>query len=61
MTDDSHEYEIRQMMGEHRSFAPLGTLFETTAMIFSDALVSRLMELTETSETELKKRHTNIE
>ncbi|MCP1661757.1 MAG: 6-phospho-3-hexuloisomerase [Methanocalculus sp. MSAO_Arc1] len=61
VTDDSHEYEIRQMMGEHRSFAPLGTLFETTAMIFSDALVSRLMELTETSETELKKRHTNIE
>jgi len=26
VTDDSHEYEIRQMMGEHRSFAPLGDL-----------------------------------
>jgi len=61
VTDDSHEYEIRQMMGEHKSFAPLGTIFETTAMIFSDALVSRLMEITATSEGELKKRHTNIE
>jgi len=61
VTDDSHEYEIRQMMGEHKSFAPLGTIFETTAMIFSDALVSRLMEITATDEGELKKRHTNIE
>lgn len=61
VTDESHEYDIRQMMGEHRSFAPLGTIFETTSMVFSDALVSHLMEITETSEGELKKRHTNIE
>lgn len=61
VTDESHEYEIRQMMGEHRSFAPLGTIFETTSMVFSDALVSHLMEITHTSEGELKKRHTNIE
>jgi len=26
--DDGAEFEIRQMMGEHKSFAPLGTLFE---------------------------------
>ena len=25
--DDAVEYEIRQMMGDHKSFAPLGTLF----------------------------------
>jgi 3-hexulose-6-phosphate isomerase (EC 5.3.1.27) len=61
VTDESHEYDIRQMMGEHKSFAPLGTIFETTSMVFSDALVSYLMEITETSEGELKKRHTNIE
>jgi len=61
VTDDSQEYEIRQMMGEHRSFAPLGTLFETTAMIFSDALISHLMEVTQTPEGELKRRHMNIE
>lgn len=61
VTDESHEYDIRQMMGEHKSFAPLGTIFETTSMVFSDALVSHIMEITQTSEGELKKRHTNIE
>ncbi|MCK9630987.1 MAG: 6-phospho-3-hexuloisomerase [Methanoregula sp.] len=59
--DDTVEFEIRQMMGEHKSFAPLGTLFETASMIFSDAVISRLMEITKTDETALKNRHTNIE
>ena len=55
------EFEIRQMMGEHKSFAPLGTLFETASMIFADAVISRLMEITKTDESALKNRHTNIE
>ncbi|MHC1630677.1 MAG: 6-phospho-3-hexuloisomerase [Methanoculleaceae archaeon] len=59
--DDSMEFEIRQMMGEHKSFAPLGTLFETAAMVFADAVISCLMQITRTEESELKKRHTNIE
>jgi 6-phospho-3-hexuloisomerase len=59
--DDAAEFEIRQMMGDHKSFAPLGTLFETTSMIFADAVISRLMEITKTDETALKNRHTNIE
>jgi 6-phospho-3-hexuloisomerase len=59
--DDAQEFEIRQMMGEHKSFAPLGTLFETASMIFGDAVISRLMEITKTDETALKNRHTNIE
>jgi len=59
--DDTREFEIRQMMGEHKSFAPLGTLFETASMIFSDAVISRLMEITKTDENALKNRHTNIE
>ena len=59
--DDAVEFEIRQMMGEHKSFAPLGTLFETVSMIFADAVVSRLMEITQTDESALKNRHTNIE
>jgi 6-phospho-3-hexuloisomerase len=59
--DDAVEFEIRQMMGEHKSFAPLGTLFETVSMIFADAVVSRLMEITKTDENALKNRHTNIE
>ena len=32
--DDAAEFEIRQMLGDHKSFAPLGTLFETASMIF---------------------------
>ncbi|MEM2123955.1 MAG: 6-phospho-3-hexuloisomerase, partial [Methanolinea sp.] len=31
--DEGAEFEIRQVMGEHKSFAPLGTLFETAAMV----------------------------
>jgi 6-phospho-3-hexuloisomerase len=59
--DDAVEFEIRQMMGDHKSFAPLGTLFETVSMIFADATISRLMEITKTDESALKGRHTNIE
>ena len=59
--DDAAEFEIRQMMGEHKSFAPLGTLFETASMVFGDAVISRLMEITKTDENALKNRHANIE
>ncbi|WP_373838382.1 6-phospho-3-hexuloisomerase [Methanospirillum sp.] len=59
--DESKEYDTRQMLGEHRSFAPLGTLFETAAMTFCDAVISRLMEITQTDESALKDRHANIE
>ncbi|MFA5267920.1 MAG: 6-phospho-3-hexuloisomerase [Methanoregula sp.] len=61
VTNEAEEFEIRQMMGEHKSFAPLGTLFETASMIFSDAVISRMMEITKTDESALKNRHTNIE
>jgi len=61
VSDDAAEFEIRQMMGEHKSFAPLGTLFETASMVFADAVISRMMEITQTDENALKNRHTNIE
>ncbi len=59
--DDAAEFEIRQMMGDHKSFAPLGTLFETAAMVFADAIVSDLMEIIKVDEKSLADRHTNIE
>ena len=59
--DDTAEFEIRQMTGEHKSFAPLGTLFETASMVFADACISRLMEISKIDEKELKNRHANIE
>jgi 6-phospho-3-hexuloisomerase len=59
--DETAEFEVRQMTGEHRSFAPLGTLFETAAMIFTDACISRLMEISRIDEKQLQDRHANIE
>jgi len=61
ISKDSHEYEIRQMLGKYRSFAPLGTIFETSSLIFSDSIISAIMSMREIDESELKRRHTNIE
>lgn len=58
---ESEEFEVRQMMGEHKSFAPLGTLFETSAMVFADAIISRLMDIRKCNVDELKKRHATLE
>jgi 6-phospho-3-hexuloisomerase len=59
--EETAEFEIRQMMGKHKSFAPLGTLFETASVIFADAIISRLMEIKEINVETLKGRHVNIE
>lgn len=59
--DESAEFEVRQMTGEHKSFAPLGTLFETGSMVFADAIISALMEITHCDIASLKDRHANIE
>ena len=62
---DQTSYEIRQMTGKYRltssAFAPLGTLFETLALIFSDAVISALMEAKKEDPGELKGRLTNME
>jgi 6-phospho-3-hexuloisomerase len=59
--DEHAEFEIRQMMGKHKSFAPLGTLFETASVILADAVISRLMEIRGINIEMLKGRHVNIE
>jgi 6-phospho-3-hexuloisomerase len=59
--DEATEFDVRQMTGEHRSFAPLGTIFETASMVFADACISRLMEISQIDEKQLWKRHANIE
>ena len=62
---DQPTFEVRQMTGQYRSvssaFAPLGTLFETLALVFSDAVISALMEAKKESAGELKGRLTNME
>ncbi|HOI13521.1 MAG TPA: SIS domain-containing protein [Methanoculleus sp.] len=59
------DFEIRQLTGQYRSisgsFAPLGTLFETAALVFSDAIVSALMEVRHCTPEELRSRLANVQ
>ena len=63
--DIPHDFEIRQLTGQYRSvsgsFAPLGTLFETAALVFSDAIVSALMEVRHCTLEELRSRLANVQ
>jgi 6-phospho-3-hexuloisomerase len=62
---DKKSFEIRQLTGEYRSissaFAPLGTLFETLALIFSDAVISALIEEKKEEIGQIRARLTNVE
>jgi 6-phospho-3-hexuloisomerase len=62
---DKNSFEIRQLTGKYRSvtsaFAPLGTLFETLALIFSDAVISALMEEKKAEIDQMRARLTNVE
>ena len=64
-TDIPRDFEIRQLTGQYRSvsgtFAPLGTLFETAALVFSDAIVSALMEVRHCTVEELRSRLANVQ
>lgn len=55
------DYFMRQILGIHEPLAPLGTLFEDTAMVFLDGLTVELMARLGISEEELQRRHANIE
>jgi 6-phospho-3-hexuloisomerase len=61
---DTTTFEERQVTGQYRSvasaFAPLGTLFETDALVFSDAVISALMVARKESAGELKGRLLNV-
>jgi len=53
---DYDDYQERRMIGQSQ-LAPLGTVFEITALVFLDAVISELMVRTGASEAELKMRH----
>jgi 6-phospho-3-hexuloisomerase len=57
---DYEDYHERRMIG-YTQLAPLGTVFEITALVFLDAVISELMVRTGANEAELKKRHTVFE
>ena len=47
--------------GQRAKLAPLGTLFETSAWLFFDAIVALLMEKLAETETLMRKRHATLE
>lgn len=53
-------YLDRQIVGEYESFAPMGTLFEVTALVFLDSVVASLMVKLGRKEEELRARHATI-
>jgi len=55
------DYFARQILGIHEPLAPLGTLFEDTALVFLDGVVVELMHRLGKKEADLKARHANIE
>ncbi|MEN2999293.1 MAG: 6-phospho-3-hexuloisomerase [Acidilobaceae archaeon] len=55
------DYFARQILGIHEPLAPLGTLFEDTAVIFFDGVVYSLMVRLGVKEEEMRTRHANIE
>jgi len=58
-------FDLRQLRGEHRSISapctPLGTLFETSAMLFADSVISALIEMKHCSIEEIRDRYTNMQ
>jgi 6-phospho 3-hexuloisomerase len=55
------DFMERQVIGSHISFAPLGTMFEISTMVFLDGVIAALMEATKKSEDDLKKKHATLE
>jgi 6-phospho-3-hexuloisomerase len=63
--DIPSQYEVRQITGRYRSiatsFAPFGTLFETSALVFSDAIISALIEVLQCSLDDARGRLSNVQ
>jgi 6-phospho-3-hexuloisomerase len=55
------EYHSRQILGQHESLNPMGTLFENASMVFLDSLIAELMERLKVTESDMRDRHTKIE
>ena len=58
---EESDYQSRQLLGEHESLAPMGTLFEDTCAVFLDGLIAELMARLEVSEASMRRKHSTIE
>ncbi|WOF17028.1 6-phospho-3-hexuloisomerase [Methanoplanus sp. FWC-SCC4] len=58
-------FEVRQLTGGYKSLAlplsPIGTLFETSAMIFSDAVIGAVMDIKKCEISDVMGRLSNIQ
>lgn len=65
MRSGSDHFDLRQLKGEHRSIShpgsPAGTLFETSAMVFADSIISALIELKHCQIEDIVHRYTNMQ
>jgi 6-phospho-3-hexuloisomerase len=55
------EYQARQLLGEHESLTPMGTLFEDSCVIFFDTIVTELMIRLGVTEKSMRRKHSTIE
>jgi 6-phospho-3-hexuloisomerase len=55
------DYFARQILGLHEPLAPLGTLFEDSALFLLDSIIATLISEFHVSELDMKERHANIE
>ncbi|MDD4299457.1 MAG: SIS domain-containing protein [Methanomicrobium sp.] len=64
-TDWENTFEVRQLTGGYKSLslplAPIGTLFETSAMILSDAVIASLMDIRHCGIDDVLGRLSNIQ
>ena len=60
-TSKMDDFFARQILGIHEPLAPLGTLFEDTAMVFLDGVIYALMVKLGINEEDMKRVHANIE
>jgi len=58
---EESDYQSRQLLGEHESLAPMGTLFEDTCAVFLDGIIAELMARLKVSEASMKEKHSTIE
>ena len=60
-TESTTDFVHRELTGEYASLAPLGTMFEITAIVFLDGVVASLMAALGKKEEDLKARHATVE
>jgi 6-phospho 3-hexuloisomerase len=60
-TESTTDFVHRELAGEYASLAPLGTMFEITAIVFLDGVVASLMTSLGKKEEDLRARHATVE